>query len=178
MAEGSDVQLNCSIETKNVSWHIENQDASYTITSNSSLMNFSNVSETHSGHYQCSVNVSEEEIKSNWVTLTVFGKFILDEYYINSYHVELIDQLNNTIATLGSEVELRCSASVATSINCTWKHNDIAMNTNHSDQTSLMLHNVSLTDGGWYTCEIIGNAGKPVTSTAKLELLCTLHFDG
>ncbi|XP_065918151.1 carcinoembryonic antigen-related cell adhesion molecule 5-like isoform X3 [Dysidea avara] len=156
VAEGSDVQLNCSIETKNVSWHIENQDASYTITSNSSLMNFSNVSETHSGHYQCSVNVSEEEIKSNWVTLTVF---------------ELIDQLNNTIATLGSEVELRCSASVATSINCTWKHNDIAMNTNHSDQTSLMLHNVSLTDGGWYTCEIIGNAGKPVTSTAKLELL-------
>jgi len=93
----------------------------------------------------------------------------------NLHHTELVEQLNNTVTTMGSEVELRCRASVDTSIISTWKHNDTEM-TNYSNHLSLMLHNVSLTDGGSYTCEITGNAGKPEISTAKLELLCMLQF--
>jgi len=76
VGKGSDVQLNCSIKNLNVSWYTENRDASHTINANSSLLNLSNVGETDTGLYQCSVSVSGEEIKSNWMTLTVFGKFI------------------------------------------------------------------------------------------------------
>ena len=77
---------------------------------------------------------------------------------------------------MGSEVELRCSVSVDSSINCTWKHNDTEI-TNYNNHLSLMLHNVSLSDGGLYTCEMTGSAGKTLKSTAKLEILCMLTID-
>ncbi|XP_065918161.1 basement membrane-specific heparan sulfate proteoglycan core protein-like isoform X2 [Dysidea avara] len=156
VGEGSNVLLHCNINSPEVSWHIQKHSGTYTTTDNSPLMDLYNVSKTDSGHYQCTVNISGEQVKSNNATITVFG---------------LVDQLNDTIAPAGSEVELKCSASVSTAVNCTWKHNDTAMNTNCSDHLSLMLHNVSWTDEGSYTCEMIGNAGKPVTSTAKLKIL-------
>ena len=176
VGEGSNVLLHCNINSPEVSWHIQKHSGTYTTTDNSPLMDLYNVSKTDSGHYQCTVNISGEQVKSNNATITVFGKFVVENVCMKSniflYNVGLVDQLNDTIAPAGSEVELKCSASVSTAVNCTWKHNDTAMNTNCSDHLSLMLHNVSWTDEGSYTCEMIGNAGKPVTSTAKLKILC------
>ena len=66
---------------------------------------------------------------------------------------------------------LRCSASVSTAVNCNWKHNNTEIKDWH--HSSLMLSNISLADEGSYTCEMKGNAGKAVASTAKLKILGT-----
>lgn len=75
VGEGSDVLLKCGNNTENVTWHIERQAASPTIIHSSALMNLSNISERESGRYQCSVNAWGEQVKSNWASVTVFGKF-------------------------------------------------------------------------------------------------------
>jgi len=76
VAKGSDVQLECCIETDTVIWHVQTQDALYTTITNSSLLNFSNITEADSGKYQCSINAGGEEIQSHSATITVFSKFI------------------------------------------------------------------------------------------------------
>ena len=93
---------------------------------------------------------------------------------VEIHNIGLVKQLSDKIAPMGSEVVLRCSASVSAAINCTWKHNDTPMK--HRHHLSLKLHNVSLTDEGSYTCEMTGNAGNVVTSTAKLEVLSMLKI--
>ena len=83
-----------------------------------------------------------------------------------------MEEPEDIIATLGSAVVMRCSVSFSTAVSCTWKHNKIVISKSCSNNQSLILPNVSLSDDGSYTCEIMGNAGKPVISTVKLELLC------
>ena len=90
---------------------------------------------------------------------------------------ELVEEPKDVIATLGSAVVMRCSTSVSTVVSCTWKHNKIVISKSCSNNHSLTLPNVSLSDEGSYTCEIMGNAGKPVISTVKLELPCIMYVN-
>ena len=73
MGKGSNVHLNCCINSSEVFWHIEKQGVTNTTVSYP-LMKLYNVSEEESIHIRCSLNVRGENITSNQATLTVFGK--------------------------------------------------------------------------------------------------------
>jgi len=87
---------------------------------------------------------------------------------------ELVEEPHDILTALRTVVEFRCSASVTTAVSCAWKHNDSVIKTNC--QKSLILHIASPSDGGSYTCEIRGNAGKPLMSSAKVEILDMLNL--
>ena len=76
MGKGSNVHLNCCIDSSEVFWHIEKQGVTNTTVS-SPLMELYNVSEEDSGRYWCSRNVKGEEIMFNQAIIAVFGKNII-----------------------------------------------------------------------------------------------------
>lgn len=90
---------------------------------------------------------------------------------VHVYFAGFAERPNDTIAALRSYFVLKCSATVSsTAISCTWKYNNNEMFEYCDHRSSLKL--VAVEQGGLYTCEIMGNAGKPLTATANVVALC------
>lgn len=88
------------------------------------------------------------------------------------YCIDFTKTLEHTIATKGSTVFLNCNVSFPDVVECKWKHNgkDVIAN-NSNDDMSLRLLNVNATNEGTYSCQIMRNNHRLLTSTAKLQIL-------